>query len=39
VDTVTLEFLPGDSNAVRRRVIEAVQRIPSKFVGFQTEAW
>lgn len=39
VDTVTLEFLPSDSAATRRRVIEAVQRIPHSFTGFRTEAW
>jgi probable F420-dependent oxidoreductase len=39
VDTVTLEFLPTDSAATRRRVIEAVQRIPHSFTGYQTEAW
>jgi probable F420-dependent oxidoreductase len=39
VDTVTLEFLPGDSAATRRRVIEAVRKIPHAFTEFQTEAW
>jgi hypothetical protein len=39
VDTVTLEFLPTDSAATRRRVIESVQRIPHSFTGFQTETW
>lgn len=39
VDTVTLEFLPPDDAATRRRVIEAVQKIPHAFRGFQTEAW
>jgi probable F420-dependent oxidoreductase len=39
VDTVTLEFLPTDSAATRRKVIEAVQKIPYGFTGFQTEAW
>ncbi len=39
VDTVTLEFLPGDNAATLRRVIEAVQKIPHAFKGFQTEAW
>ncbi|HLB98602.1 MAG TPA: hypothetical protein VJK90_13100, partial [Acetobacteraceae bacterium] len=39
VDTVTLEFLPADSTATRRKVIEAVQKIPHSFIGFQTEAW
>ena len=39
VDTVTLEFLPSDDSATRRRVIEAVQKIPHGFRGFQTEAW
>jgi probable F420-dependent oxidoreductase len=38
-DTVTLEFLPGDSDATRRRVIEAVQRIPHSFAGFRTAGW
>jgi probable F420-dependent oxidoreductase len=36
VDTVTLEFLPGDSTETRRRVIKAVQAIPSAFKGFKT---
>lgn len=39
VDTVTLEFLPGDDAVTRRRVIEAVRKIPCAFTGFQTEAW
>ena len=39
VDTVTLEFLPDDSAATRRRVIEAVQKIPHMFDKFRTEAW
>ena len=39
VDTVTLEFLPTDSAATRRKVIEAVQKIPHGFTGFRTEAW
>ncbi len=30
-DTVTLEFLPDDDRATRRRVIEAVQHIPAPF--------
>ncbi len=38
-DTVTLEFLPTDGPATRRKVIEAVQRIPHSFTGFRTEAW
>ena len=37
-DTVTLDFLPGDSVATRRRVIEAIQRIPHTFRGYATEA-
>jgi probable F420-dependent oxidoreductase len=37
-DTVALDFLPDDSPAVRRRVIEAVQAIPHGFTGFRTEA-
>ena len=39
VDTVTLEFLPSDDAAIRRRVIEAVQKIPHGFREFRTEAW
>jgi probable F420-dependent oxidoreductase len=39
VDTVTLEFLPTDPTATRRKVIEAVQKIPHSFTGFQTEPW
>ena len=31
VDTVTLEFRPRDDRATRRRVIEAIQRIPRRF--------
>ena len=38
-DTVTLEFLPADTKATRRRVIEAVQKIPHQFTGFRTEVW
>jgi probable F420-dependent oxidoreductase len=38
-DTVTLEFLPGDTATTRRKVIEAVQKIPHQFTGFRTEAW
>jgi probable F420-dependent oxidoreductase len=38
-DTVTLEFLPADTTATRRRVIEAVQKIPHQFTGFRTEVW
>ncbi len=37
-DTVSLDFLPADPPAVRRRVIEAVQRIPHRFQGFRTQA-
>ncbi|HEY6433116.1 MAG TPA: TIGR03617 family F420-dependent LLM class oxidoreductase [Acetobacteraceae bacterium] len=36
VDTVTLEFRPDDTAATRRRVIEAIQRIPHRFTGFPT---
>jgi probable F420-dependent oxidoreductase len=39
VDTVTLEFLPEDSAVTRRRVVEAVRKVPSAFEGYQTEAW
>jgi probable F420-dependent oxidoreductase len=39
VDTVTLDFLPGDDAATRRRVVEAVQRIPHCFEGFRTPEW
>jgi probable F420-dependent oxidoreductase len=39
VDTVTLEFLPTDSATTRRKVIEAVRKIPCAFTGFQTEGW
>jgi probable F420-dependent oxidoreductase len=39
VDTVTLDFLPGDDAATRRRVVEAVQRIPHRFEGFHTPEW
>ncbi len=36
-DTVALDFLPDDNAATRRRVIEAVRRIPHRFQGFRTE--
>ncbi|MBV8614371.1 MAG: TIGR03617 family F420-dependent LLM class oxidoreductase [Acetobacteraceae bacterium] len=36
-DTVSLEFLPDDAPETRRRVIEAVRRVPHRFRGFQTE--
>jgi probable F420-dependent oxidoreductase len=36
-DTMVLEFLPNDSAVARRRVIEAIQRIPHSFRGFSTE--
>ena len=36
VDTVSLDFVPGTNPATRRAVIEAVQRIPSRFIGFHT---
>ncbi len=36
VDTVSLDFAPGTSASVRRATIEAIQRIPSSFKGFQT---
>ena len=36
-DTAALEFLPGDAPETRRRVIEAVRRVPHRFRGFQTE--
>lgn len=39
VDTVTLEFLPTDSAATRRRVVEEVQKVPHAFTGFRTEGW
>ena len=39
VDTVTLEFLPTDTAATQRKVIEAVQKIPHQFTAFQTAAW
>lgn len=39
VDTVTLDFLSGDDAATRRRVVEAVQRIPHRFDGFRTPQW
>jgi probable F420-dependent oxidoreductase len=39
VDTVTLEFPPGEDAAARRRVIAAVRSIPHRFQGFQTPAW
>ena len=37
-DTVSLDFLPTDPPATRRRVIEAVQRIPHRFQGFRTQS-
>jgi probable F420-dependent oxidoreductase len=37
VDTVTLEFLPGDSAETRQRVIKEIQAIPCRFQGFRTE--
>jgi hypothetical protein len=33
---VSLDFAPGTSASVRRATIEAIQRIPSSFKGFQT---
>ncbi len=30
VDTVTLDFLPDDDTATRRRVLEAIRRIPGR---------
>ena len=36
VDTVSVDFTPGTSAGVRRATIEAIQRIPSPFKGFQT---
>ena len=33
-DSISLEFLPGDSAPTRRRVIEAIRRIPHGFRGF-----
>ncbi len=36
-DTVSLDFLPDDPPTTRRRVIEAVRRIPCRFGGFRTE--
>ncbi|WP_428483755.1 TIGR03617 family F420-dependent LLM class oxidoreductase [Rhodopila sp.] len=35
VDTVSIDFTPGTSAATRRTTIEAIQRIPSAFRGFQ----
>ena len=37
-DSITLEFLPDDPAATRRRVIEAIRRIPHSFRGFATES-
>ena len=34
VDTVSIDFSPGTSAATRRGVIEAVQKIPGTFKGF-----
>lgn len=34
VDSVTLDFTPGTTAAVRRRVIEPVRRIPSRFKSY-----
>ena len=36
VDTVSLDFVSGTNPATRRAVIQAVQRIPSRFNGFLT---
>jgi probable F420-dependent oxidoreductase len=36
VDTVSVDFAPGTSAAVRRATVEAIQRIPSGFRGLQT---
>jgi len=38
VDTVTVEFLPGDSAETRQRVIKSIQAIPGRFKGFKTAA-
>jgi probable F420-dependent oxidoreductase len=34
VDSVNIDFLPGDDAATRRRVIEGIKRIPAAFQGF-----
>ena len=36
VDTVSVEFLPGDSAETRQRVIAGIQGIPGAFKGFKT---
>jgi len=35
-DSVSIDFAPGTSAAIRRATIEAIKRIPSGFTGFQT---
>ncbi len=37
VDTVSIDFAPGTSAATRRGVIEAVQKIPGTFRGFDSK--
>ena len=33
VDTVSIDFVPGTSAATRRKVVEAIQRIPHRFTS------
>ncbi|HET6182725.1 MAG TPA: TIGR03617 family F420-dependent LLM class oxidoreductase [Acetobacteraceae bacterium] len=35
-DTVTIDFLPSDTATTRRKVIEAIHRVPHRFQGFRT---
>jgi probable F420-dependent oxidoreductase len=35
-DTVTIDFLPGDDSRTRRRVIDGIKGIPSRFRGYAT---
>jgi len=38
VDTVSVDFAPGTPASVRRETVAAIQRIPSSFEAFRTEA-
>jgi probable F420-dependent oxidoreductase len=35
-DTVTIDFLPGDDARTRRKVIDGIKQIPSRFKGYRT---
>ena len=35
-DAVSIDFLPGDDEKTRRRVVDGLKRIPGNFEGFKT---